>query len=56
MNSFISYLQGNMNGSDQYINIVLTKCKELIYTDEGVTELDHQGAYVIRGDNVYELF
>lgn len=41
-----------MNGSDQYINLSLTKCKELIYAEDGVTELDHKGIYIIRGDNV----
>ncbi|KAF2077244.1 hypothetical protein CYY_001433 [Polysphondylium violaceum] len=42
---------GTLRGIDQTINIILEKCVERMYSDEGVQEIN-LGVHIIRGDDV----
>lgn len=46
------FQQGTLLGCDQYTNVVLEKCHERIYTEEGVSQ-QPIGVYIIKGDNMY---
>lgn len=45
-------LLGKLDGFDPQCNIIISKCKERIFSaDEGV-EIQEHGLYIVRGDNV----
>lgn len=44
-------LVGVLKGTDQAANVILEKCQERIFSNEG-TEIVPLGLYIIRGDNV----
>mmetsp|Transcript_5129 Transcript_5129/g.6026 ORF Transcript_5129/g.6026 Transcript_5129/m.6026 type:complete len:113 (+) Transcript_5129:64-402(+) len=48
-------LLGKFKGFDQSLNVVLSECKERVYTTiDGVQTLQH-GLYLIRGDDVVSI-
>jgi len=45
-------VKGILRGCDQHTNVVLEKCHERMYTEEGVSQ-QPIGVYIIKGDNMY---
>jgi hypothetical protein len=44
--------QGIMRGCDQFVNVILEKCRERVFSMEEAIQEVPLGLYVVRGDNI----